>query len=234
MNKKKKLLDKLKSDLKNVDGFIKDEEMVLLYKLAKEAKKPIVEVGSWKGKSTICLAEGSQAGNKVKVFAVDPFTGSSEHGKVWTYPEFENNIKKAKVDKIVVPLIKTSAEAVEDWSKEIDLVWIDGAHEYDQVKFDFENWLPHLAEGGIVAMHDTKPGGKAGPYRVILENIVCSNKYKLKFLNFTKLTACFEKVSSVSIFNRIKFLILFYLRSFIALAHIKILKLIPLKKLHLC
>jgi predicted O-methyltransferase YrrM len=226
MNKKKKLLDKLKSDLKNVDGFIMDEEAVLLYKLANKAKKPIIEIGSWKGKSTICLAKGSQDGYQPKVYAIDPFTGSSEHGRVWTYPEFEKNISTAEIDNLVVSLIKTSAEAVKDWSEEIDLVWIDGAHEYDQVKSDFENWLPHLRKGGMVAMHDTKPGGKAGPYRVILENIVYSNKYKLKFLNFTKLTACFEKVSSVSIFNRIKFLILFYFRAFISLFHIQILKFI--------
>ncbi len=227
MIKRLKIHNVLKPILDEVDGFLMDAEAVMLYQLAKKVDHPIVEIGSWKGKSTICLAKGSEKGKRVKIFAIDPFTGSSEHGRVWTYDEFKENIVSAGINNLVKPLVMTSSEVVKNWQKPIGLLWIDGAHEYEHVKFDFENWVPFLVEGGIIAMHDTKPGGKAGPYRVILENIVYSNKYNLKFLYFTKLTACFKKVEKVSIFDRLNFLIQFYFRAFIALLHIQILKLIP-------
>jgi hypothetical protein len=58
----------------------------------------LVEIGSWKGRSTICIAIGSKAGKKNKCYAIDPHTGSSEHkikGKdIWTFDEFKKEYKR--------------------------------------------------------------------------------------------------------------------------------------------
>ncbi len=136
-----------------VDVIISDEENVsvteregkFLYTLAKKCKGSgvIVEIGSWKGRSTIYLAKGSKAGNSVRVYAIDPHTGSSEHkekfGEVWTFDEFVKNIKSAGVDDIVTPIVKTSEEAAKEFDRPVELIFIDGAHEYEFVKKRFRN-----------------------------------------------------------------------------------------------
>ena len=165
-----------------LDGWLHPQEGKFLYKAARNCKGKgvIVEIGSWKGKSTIWLAKGSKAGSGVKVYAIDPHTGSSEnrrrYGEVWTFPEFEHNVVEADVQDIVIPLIKTSEEAGREWDgKAIELLWIDGAHEYEMVKQDFELWSQYLVEGGIIAFHDTI--GWKGPRRLVKEEIYTSRNF---------------------------------------------------------
>jgi predicted O-methyltransferase YrrM len=64
---------------KDVPGWLTDAEGELLFNLAKSCsgKGVIVEIGSWKGKSTIWMARGSQAGHGVKIYAIDPHEGDS-------------------------------------------------------------------------------------------------------------------------------------------------------------
>src|SRR5574337_1383187 len=82
---------------RGIEGWLGDREGEVLYDLARKCtgRGAIVEIGSWKGKSTIWLAKGSKAGNGVKVYAVDTHTGSSEHrqdaGGVWTFDAFKRN-----------------------------------------------------------------------------------------------------------------------------------------------
>lgn len=171
----KKLVDK-------VDGWLGDREGELLYNFAKNCKGNgvIIEIGSWKGKSTIWLGRGSKAGNKLKVYAIDPGTGSSEHkewyGEVWTFKEFKKNIKNAEVDDIIIPIIKTSEETAKNFDKPVELIFIDGAHEYELVKLDFELWFPKLIDGGIMAFHDTVIG--LGPRKVVREFVYKSKNFR--------------------------------------------------------
>jgi len=152
---------KIKNLTKNVEGFLTDREGVLLYKLASKCsgKGVIVEIGSWKGKSTIWLAKGSKINKNIKIYAIDPHTGSQEHiqkyGNIWTFDEFKNNLKKAQVDDIVVPLVEYSHKAKELIKEPIELLFIDGAHEYEAVKLDYELYFPLLIEGGFLIFHDT-------------------------------------------------------------------------------
>ncbi|RLC39554.1 MAG: hypothetical protein DRH33_02540 [Candidatus Nealsonbacteria bacterium] len=94
-------IESIKQLVQNIDEkhSVSDKEGEFLYNAAKNCmgRGVIIEIGSWKGRSTIWLGRGSKAGNKVKVFAIDPHTGSPWHrkmyGKVWTYEEFKKNIK---------------------------------------------------------------------------------------------------------------------------------------------
>ena len=43
------------------------------------------------------------------------------------------------------------------WDKPIDILFIDGCHEYSQVKRDFFNFLPFVRKDGIIFLHDTFP-----------------------------------------------------------------------------
>jgi MMP 1-O-methyltransferase len=164
-----------------VDGFLTDKEGETLYKLAKDClpNTVIVEVGSWKGKSTIWLSKGSQKGNNLKVFAIDPHTGSSEHnsgGKVWTFDKFKENILNAEVSDIVIPLVQTSEDAAKSFDDPVGLIFIDGAHEYNMVKLDFELWLSKVKDGGIMAFHDTT--NWPGPRKLVEEKLFKSSNFK--------------------------------------------------------
>lgn len=144
-----------------IPGWLTRREASLLYTLARRCtgKGVILEIGSWKGKSTVCLAQGSRDGAKAEVHAVDPFTGSSEHGKVYTFPEFQRNVERAGISSLVTPHQQPSKDAAQGWTKPIELLWIDGAHEFEFVKLDYALWAPHLVPGGVIAFHDsTDPG----------------------------------------------------------------------------
>ncbi len=200
-------IDEIKKFVNDLDGWLFEKEGELLYHLAKNCtgKGVIVEIGSWKGKSTIWLGKGSKRGNKVPIYAIDPHTGSSEHKrmfskKIYTFKEFKRNISKANVDDIIIPIIQTSEEAAKKFTQPIELIFIDGAHEYDLVKKDFELWFPKIIDGGIMAFHDTI--WFSGPTRIV-EEFVCPSKNfrNLKLINSITVA---EKVGQNSFKDKIK------------------------------
>ena len=162
-----------------IDGWLSDAEGELLYKLAKNVPKrwAIVEIGSWKGKSTVWLAKGAEAGHKNKVFAIDPHYGSKAHvseGEEDTYPIFLANLSKAGVRNRVVPLVMTSDEAARNWEGDVGLLWIDGSHEYEDVKRDLLLWKQYLLPSSMVALHDCD---QPWPARVVEEYLVNSAEF---------------------------------------------------------
>ena len=93
-------IEETKKFADKAEGWLSDREGEILYNLAKNCKGKgvIVEIGSWEGKSTIWIGSGSKNGNKVKIYAIDPHTGSSEHQKenekIWTCKGCEQNARK--------------------------------------------------------------------------------------------------------------------------------------------
>ena len=126
----------------------------------------IVEVGSWKGRSTIYLAvEIFNSGKDIKLFAVDTWLGQldlgihqdEEHVKNGTiYKLFVDNMKVVNDQKeIVFPIRAESVKAAADFEDcSLDIVYIDASHNYEDVKKDIEAWLPKVKLGGILAGHD--------------------------------------------------------------------------------
>ncbi len=171
-----------KAQVDTVEGWLNEAEERLLYRLARSCSGNgvIVEIGSWKGKSTIRLGRGSLDGRKVKIHAVDPHTGSPEHQPgtrgVWTFDEFQQNIKAAGVDDVIVPHVDFSVNAAQNFIEPVELIFIDGLHDYESVKADFGAWFPKVIEGGVMAFHDTT--GWAGPRRVVTEELFKSRRFK--------------------------------------------------------
>ena len=165
---------------------------------------PIVEIGSWKGKSTIYLAKGSLRGKKVTVYAIDPHTGSAEHkkqyGKVWTFTEFKNNISRAKVGSVVKPVLLFSTEATKKIKANPSLVFIDGAHDYKSVKQDFNAWFPRLVDGGYIAFHDTILWD--GPRDLTKEKIIGSRNFRN--VGFVDSLLWAQKVKSNTALDRLR------------------------------
>ena len=188
-------------DIKDVFS-VSIKEGKLLYRLAQEARRVIVEIGSWKGYSTIWLANGSNAGQKARVYAIDTFAGdihSLVDGQGDTYEEFKNNIAATGVHDIVVPIVSSSSDAVKEWVLRIDLLWIDGDH--DDIEYDFNAWYPYLKFGGLVALHDTVYSPSMMPYKVAISKI-----YKSSHFTAIKRVGCLtyaRKVRRLSIWDKI-------------------------------
>ena len=93
-------------DIAVISGWLTKSEGELLYEKARElgVTDTIVEIGSWVGRSTICLAKGVEDGGGAKIYAIDPHTGSSEHrvmfGKVDTITYFEKAAKISLMDRL--------------------------------------------------------------------------------------------------------------------------------------
>ena len=154
-------------------------EVECLFRLGQfnEGDGVIVEIGSWKGKSTVALGLGAASVHHEKVYAIDPHRVLPEEGYLEdTEAEFLANIKKAGVDGRVIPLIMTSEQAAQGWNKRIRVLWIDGDHRYEATKLDLDLWEPHLVEGGILAMHDTIR--KKGPKQVLWESVFRSGRFQ--------------------------------------------------------
>lgn len=117
-----------------------------------------VEIGSWKGKSTSFMAvEIINSGKKIDFYCVDTFEGSVEHKDnpelPFLYDIFKDNMKP--VEGYYTDMRMTSMEAVKKFQDEsIDFVFIDGSHEYEDIKNDIVSWLPKVKKGGILAGHD--------------------------------------------------------------------------------
>jgi hypothetical protein len=120
-----------------------------------------VEVGAWLGKSTSFMAvEIINSGKNIRFDVVDTWKGSTEHWKHpviqkygSAFPVFQNNIKPVqdKCHTIQKPSIEAS-KLYEDES--LDFVFIDAAHDYENVKNDIQSWLPKIKIGGTLAGHD--------------------------------------------------------------------------------
>jgi predicted O-methyltransferase YrrM len=150
-----------------LEGMIGDQEAALLTRLAAGVDTGcIVEVGSYRGMSTIALAQGA----RVAVYAIEPheeFTGvlGGQFGPADRRAFFENLLQAGVVEK--VRLVNLSSEVVAPgWTQPVGLLWIDGDHRYEAVRRDFECWEPHLR--GLVAFHDAIQK-TLGPARLIEE-----------------------------------------------------------------
>jgi len=157
--------------IKDVPGWLSDEEGEALYELARECtgKGVIVEIGSWKGKSTICLGLGARAGNGVRIFAVDPHA-DYRHG------EFKENINRAGIADLVTPVKGLSQDVVGEFDEPIELLFVDGSHDEDDVRTDFDQWVPKVVEGGVVAFHDTT--WHDGVRKVVADKVYSSRQFK--------------------------------------------------------
>ncbi|MFC1711856.1 class I SAM-dependent methyltransferase [Patescibacteria group bacterium] len=155
-----------KKDIKSIGGWLTKKEGEFLFNTAKSlsSKDKIIEIGSWKGRSTTCLGLGVKEGGKSKIFAIDPYTDFTEKFKVLTkedtYQKFLSNIKKAKIDKFITSIKKTSSKAFKTFEKKygfnnIKLILVDGGHTFNLVKIDHKLWFPKLENNRLIAFHDS-------------------------------------------------------------------------------
>lgn len=140
----------------SVPGYLENGQEKWLFETAFALASPanIVEVGSFKGRSTCSLAFGCRGTDK-RVFAVDSFNGNdTDFSARGFFNEFTTNLKRCGLSPYVEPMIGISHEIARAWTKPIHLLFIDGSHTYEDVLADFQGFFPHVVPGGIVALHD--------------------------------------------------------------------------------
>ncbi|GAN77997.1 class I SAM-dependent methyltransferase [Acidisphaera rubrifaciens] len=132
----------------------------------------IVEVGVWKGGSVITMAEKLKAsGINGVVIAIDTWLGAWDHwilddwfphlavshGRPSMQSKFMSNIMHHKLSDVVVPFPLDSLNAknvLQHYDIQVDMIHIDGAHDYDSVAADLKCWWPLLKEGGFLIADD--------------------------------------------------------------------------------
>lgn len=192
---KKEIIDDI---FASVPGMIEKNIATYLYDMASKVKKgAIVEIGSYYGLSTICIAKGSRSGHNIPVYSVDPqsghgFTPDPEwnvNGSLGIPNEkyyvnvgvnlsnFKQRLKQFDVDDIVIPLVGHSEQVYKrGWNADIGMLFIDEDPRYNYVKMDMETFGKHVISGGTILFHDDDtPGVRT----VINEMIVNNPKYDI-------------------------------------------------------
>jgi len=160
-------------------GFMDDDEGLRLFELARAAAPhgPVLEVGSYCGKSAIYLGCGVKEAGGVLV-CVDHHRGSEEHqpgeeyhdadlfdapsGRIDSLPVLRRTLFAADLEDIAVLLVAPSVRAAAVWAKPLGMLFIDGGHSHAAAHADYEAWTPHLAPNGILAIHDLFPDPATG------------------------------------------------------------------------
>ena len=112
----------------------------------------ILEIGSHQGRSTVVLG-GAVREAEGRVVAVDPFVDGRLFGGTPTRAKFERNIARADLAATVVQVPEYSTALRPRWRDSIDLVYVDGKHDYWTVSDDLR-WADHLPPHGRLLLHD--------------------------------------------------------------------------------
>ena len=174
-------------DIDTVKGFLDPKEGHALYSYALQAGAlgPVLEVGSYCGKSTVYLGEACRE-KDVSLYAIDHHRGSEEHqpgeeyhdqdlfdgkaGLMDTFREFRQTMRNAALEDVVVPIVASSSVASRNWHTPLGMVFIDGGHSLEAAQTDYRSWVSHVVTDGILAIHDIFPdpaeGGQA-PYEIL-------------------------------------------------------------------
>jgi predicted O-methyltransferase YrrM len=176
-------------------GFMPEPEGMALSRAAQHAAsagpEPLLEVGSYCGKSTLYLAAGVLAAALISarppnvLYSLDHHRGSEELQAGWehhdptlvdgdtglieTLPHWRANIRSAGVEDLVVGLIGDSPRIAASWTTPLGLLFIDGGHGAGPAWADYNGWAPRVVRGGLLCIHDVFESPEAGgrpPYEI--------------------------------------------------------------------
>ena len=167
-------------------GFMPDDEGLALHQAGREGATvgPLLEVGTYCGKSAVYLGEAAREAGSV-LFTVDHHHGSEENqagwehhdpsvvdpatGRIDTLPHFRRTIEAAGLEAHVIAIVGDSLTVARHWRTPLGLLFLDGAHGHEPAHADYDAWSPHVALGGLLAIHDVFPdptdGGRP-PYEM--------------------------------------------------------------------
>jgi MMP 1-O-methyltransferase len=166
-------------------GFMPTDEGLALHDAARQALRrgPVLEVGTYCGKSTIFLAAAAREVGGT-VITVDHHRGSEEHQVGWEYHDaaladehgrldtlgrFRRTLADSGLEPYVIAVVGRSADVAAVWRSPLGMVFVDGGHTDEAARTDFESWAHRVVNGGLLVIHDVFPdpadGGQA-PYAI--------------------------------------------------------------------
>ena len=168
-----------------VKGFMPHEEGLALYQAAAQvaALGPMVEIGSYCGKSAVYLGAAAATANGV-LFTIDHHRGSEEMQSGWEHhdpelvdartgrmdslPVLRRTLVDAGLEDSVIAVVGDSVAVAQHFA-DAALVFIDGGHGEAPAHGDYEAWSPKVMPGGLLAIHDvfedSAQGGRP-PYEI--------------------------------------------------------------------
>lgn len=154
-----------------IPGWTSEAELRWLAEQA-SLRKNILEVGSWMGRSAAAMAANTQG----TVTAVDTWAGTAGDrvheeqlagkGKDWLFRQFLKHTKPYQNIHTIRQSSQNASTTVAD--RKFDMIFLDGAHDYDSVKTDLQAWIPLLESGGLLCGHDFD-GGRPGVVQAVRE-----------------------------------------------------------------
>jgi predicted O-methyltransferase YrrM len=166
-------------------GFMPEAEGLALHDAGRRSARlgPLLEIGSYCGKSAIYLGSAARACGTV-LFSVDHHRGSEEQqpgqeyfdprllgpdGRIDTLPTFRRALAATGLESVVIPVVGDSATVAAHWGTPLGLVFIDGGHSEEAAQADYASWSGFLRAGGLLVIHDVfsspAQGGQA-PFHV--------------------------------------------------------------------
>jgi hypothetical protein len=169
-------------------GFMPDDEGLALYRAGRQAAEselgPLLEIGTYCGKSAIYLGSAAQEAGTV-LLSVDHHRGSEENQAGWdhhdaevvddrtgrmdTLPWARRTLSEAGLEDSVILLVGPSIAVARIWSTPLALLFVDGGHGSEVAWADYRSWAPKVAPGGLMAIHDVFPDSADGgrpPYEI--------------------------------------------------------------------
>lgn len=160
---------RLRAAAEAAPGFMPPDEGLALHVAALSAPEgPMLEIGSYCGKSAVYLGAAARERGSV-LYSVDHHRGSEEHqpgeeyhdpelvdhaGRVDTFPAFRDTIEGAGLTDVVVAVVAASEVAARGWATPLGFLFLDGGHSQEVADADYDGWASHVATGGLLAIHD--------------------------------------------------------------------------------
>jgi len=142
-----------------VEGWLTDAQAArLAARAAAAAGRIVVEIGSFRGRSTIVLARAAGS-----VVAIDPHAGSDRGPQEIEadaargdddHHAFVANLEAAGVRDQVRHLRLRSSDALGEVHGPVALLYVDGAHRFGPARDDIARWGARVDPGGAMLVHD--------------------------------------------------------------------------------
>lgn len=196
-----------------LSGLIPHDEGLELVRLAAAvpSDRAIVELGSYRGKSTSYLAAGARDGNGAPVFAIDPWdlpgnpAGRPSHAfdSPHNRDVFEAQLRSVRLWSRVTPIQSFAVDVAAEWHHVhpgrpawVGLLFVDANHDADAIRADIEAWWPHMDPvAGVIALDDIDTPKNPG-VRVVADELLDRHGSRYRFDIRAERLAVFTPVAS--------------------------------------
>lgn len=134
---------------------------------------PVIELGSFEGRSTGVFALAGRHVHAVDAWSLD-VSDLSAYGQGKISPDdafnrFRDNLRKMHIEHCVSIHRGLTHHIGQEWREQGAILFVDAGHTYEDVKGDLRIWTPHLHPRGFLIMHDVLGEGFDGVTRAARE-----------------------------------------------------------------